>query len=67
MITAAQTASGEWHHLPTGEYRIEAGVFQNAFHLVPFVALDFNAAIFHGASDPAGFPYLLREFLFIAR
>jgi hypothetical protein len=42
MITAAQTASGEWHRLPTGEYRIEAGVFQNAFHLVPFVALDFN-------------------------
>ena len=50
---------------PTGENRFETGFRQDAFHLFAFVALDFDAAVFHGASDAAGFLHLFREFLFL--
>jgi len=49
--------------LSSGEDWFEAGFDEDAFDLFSFVALDFDATIFDGASDAAGFAHDLCELL----
>ena len=53
-------------HSATGENRLEAGFGEDALHLVAFVALDFDAAIFDRAAAAAGFLHFFREDLFLS-
>jgi len=52
-------------HLPASEHRLEARLDQDALHFFTFVALDFDAALFHRSTDAAGFLHLSGEFLFL--
>ena len=49
----------------TGEHRLETGFREDALHLFPFVALDFNAAILDRTANAAGFLHFFGEFLFL--
>src|SRR5687768_9488298 len=45
----------------------EAGLLEDASDFGAFVALDFNAAVFDGATDAAGFLHLLGELFFFRK
>lgn len=52
-----------WSYYATEE--LEARILQDAFYLVSLVALNFNAAGFNPAANPARFLDLLRQVLFL--
>lgn len=62
---AAVVAGGRLLRSAAREYWLEARIFQDAFHLVTLVTLNFNAACFHPAAYAAGFLDLLGEVLFL--
>ena len=53
--------------LTTGEDGAEAGLLEDAGDFSAFVALDFNAAVFDGATDAAGFLHLFGELFFFRK